>query len=147
MDSAQLDELERLAKRGDPLPWKLNLHMGKVVRYTEHGNERFIADCLRVTKRDAHCKRNAAYIVAACNSLPALIAELKAARAENGELKRHSEWLERKLQIRIDNNAELIKRIEELEKQKEWMVRQLEGYSCFYTAEDFMERAKKEANA
>lgn len=73
-----LDELERMAKRVDPLPWKLNLHMGKVVRYTEHGNERFIADCLRVTKRDAHCKRNAAYIVAACNSLPDLIAENRA---------------------------------------------------------------------
>ena len=133
-----LEKLERLHAEATPGPW------------TQRGNFIFCAQNKRLAYVEAERAldlQTAAYIVAACNSLPALIAELKAARAENGELKRHSEWLERKLQIRIDNNAELIKRIEELEKQKEWMVRQLEGYSCFYTAEDFMERAKKEANA
>ena len=112
MDSARLDKLERLAKAATPGPWE------------GRGNHIFCANNKRLVYVEAERAldlQTAAYIVAACNAVPELIAELKEARAENGELKRHSEWLERKLQLRIDNNAALIKRVRELELE-------LEGY-------------------
>ena len=123
-----LDELERLAKRVDPLPWKLNLQMGKVVRYTEHGNERFIADCLRVTKRDAHCKRNAAYITAACNATPELIKMYREA-----EDKANNAW-----RILLEAQARIVevqKRVQELEAQRNWLASKL-GDMCSVSSRD-----------
>lgn len=75
-----LEKLERLAKEATPGPWRVKcdneicagekkVHLAKVMlSYKEW-------------------ESNAAYIVAACNALPDLIAELKAARAENADLK------------------------------------------------------------
>lgn len=88
-----LEELERLASAVNPLPWKLKSHLAKVVRVTEHGNERYIADCNRTDKRASRCKVNAAYIVAACNTLPNLIAENRALREKVQKLERQREYL------------------------------------------------------
>ena len=121
-----LDKLEQMAKRIDPLPWKLKLHLGKVIRVTEAGKERYIADCLRTDKRSVRCKRNAAYIVVACNSLPDLIAENRALRKRvqtlereigdcNSEVSYWREEYEGEVQFAED-------RIRELERQKKLLA-------------------------
>ncbi len=112
-----LEELERLAAQATPRPWE--------VKHLRTNHEFVFAqapDCDMVF----HAREeDVQYITAACNAVPELIAELKEARAEGGELKRHSEWLERKLQLRIDNNAALIKRVRELERQRDYLAKLL----------------------
>lgn len=112
-----LEELERLHSEAAGTPYKAKdcWIYAQSVSHKRTFSRRPMA--YTIDNRDGRYKptETAAYIVAACNAVPELVAELKEARAENGELKRHSEWLERKLQIRIDNNAELIKRVRELE--------------------------------
>ena len=85
--SVDLDKLERLAKNATPGPWA-NVGIGMIRKIKP---DTFIAECTpmltRSVKKLRQCMANADYIVAACNSLPDLIAELKAVRAENAELK------------------------------------------------------------
>lgn len=107
-----LNKLEALAKAATHGKWFVNDCCDNKKFYAIKTSGVFIGETLGCYNG----KANAAYIAAACNSLPALIDELKEARAEKGELKRHSEWLERKLQLRIDNNAALIQWVQELEK-------------------------------
>lgn len=132
-----LDELEKLAKGVDPLPWKLNLHLGKVVRYTEHGKERFIADCLRVTKRDKHCKKNAAYIVAACNTVPELIAENRALGLRVRELElREAEYIEEREALLCTKYA--------LERERDWLADRFSGeYGGMPASKYFLHCAKE----
>ena len=82
-----LEKLERLAKAATPGPWT-NIGIGTIRRKRP---DEFIAECLPMLTRSVEklrrCMNNADYIVAACNAVPELIAELKAARAENADLK------------------------------------------------------------
>lgn len=89
-----LEKLERLAKAATPGPWKDK----SFKRYYDWGvicsGGKRIAQCTSADVTDERKRvtfeeklANAAYIAAACNSLPDLIAELKAARAENADLK------------------------------------------------------------
>lgn len=112
-----LNELERLHAEAAGTPYKAkgDWIYAQSVSHKRTFSRRPMA--YTIDNRDGRYKptETAAYIVAACNAVPELIAELKEAREENGELKRHSEWLERKLQLRIDNNAALVRFVEELE--------------------------------
>lgn len=78
-----LDELERLAKAATPGPW-VDSGLG-LIRPLKKTSE-FVAHCAPIVihsvKKLQQCKANAAYIVAACNAVPELVArvrELKAA--------------------------------------------------------------------
>lgn len=77
-----LDELERLAAQATPGPWKVT---GKLLPeyITDANPNRKIARILRTPRTH---KENAHYIVAACNSLPTLIAENRALRERVREL-------------------------------------------------------------
>ena len=86
--SVDLEKLEALAKNATPGPW----HKQGFDVYAWKGKRReFVARTAPVVVSNSEfITRNmndSGYIVAACNSLPDLIAELKAARAENTELK------------------------------------------------------------
>jgi hypothetical protein len=90
MDSAKIDELERLAAQATPGPWE---HVG-------FGTVRggcYIADCFGLSSRDERKIRqgmkNADYIVAACNSLPGLIAENRELRAKVQMMDWQMVWL------------------------------------------------------
>ena len=80
-----LDSILELARRATPLPWK-----------NEPDENFFDHDC-QIIKGDTAfvcefvTEANAAYIVAACNSLPALIAENRALRERVRELERQRE--------------------------------------------------------
>lgn len=73
MDNIDLDELERLAKAATPGPWEVddcnNIRIapkGRPIVATIHDYEDYLP---RMT--------DARYIVAACNSVPSLIARLR----------------------------------------------------------------------
>lgn len=86
-----LEELERLAALATPGPWRVESEvcrdsMGLFWPITSiEGAEDNVTE--NVTTGDA------AYIVAACNSLPGLIAENRALRERVRELERQREWL------------------------------------------------------
>lgn len=67
-----LDELEALQKAASPLPWWANIH-DQIFRESDRSaSGPAIAECLT--------DENAAYIVAACNSLPSLVEEVRRLR-------------------------------------------------------------------
>lgn len=101
--AVDLDELMRLRSDATPGPWKLDYHFGRVLNVTSLGNERVVADCLRVYKRASRCKKNAAYIVAACNSIPDLVLRIR-------ELERLCEQQQHRLDFKSNIIAELEKR-------------------------------------
>lgn len=79
-----------------------------------------------------------------CEYTAMLEAENRALRERVRELeaetakydKPHVEWLERKLQLRIENNAELIERVRELERQRAFLVdRIVDNQPCFMPRE------------
>ena len=72
MDSAKLDELERLAKAATPGPWSryADIH----IKTMDGWGIGFIHHPLRSREETVN---NAAYIVAACNAVPELIARVR----------------------------------------------------------------------
>lgn len=84
-----LDELERLAKAALFLPWKVtkDLEKWRGARYEiETWKGRHVGNVC-----NGNAKDDAAYIVAACNSLPTLIAENRALRERVRKLERERE--------------------------------------------------------
>lgn len=85
--SVDLERLERLHAAATPGPWE-DKGIGSIY---SPAHRKTIAECMpplcRGLKNIQQHGINAAYIVAACNSLPALIAELKEARAEKAAFK------------------------------------------------------------
>ena len=81
-----LDKLERLAKAATPRPWD-NVGAGTIRRKK---SDKFIAQCTPMvicsTKALHQYLNNCDYIVAACNSLPDIIAENRALRERVREL-------------------------------------------------------------
>lgn len=86
MVKIDLNELERLHKAATPGPWK-HRTISKTATVI------LAADIpLCATKYSVNKDHDAAYIVAACNSLPELIVENRALRADIGCLKQSLEW-------------------------------------------------------
>ena len=88
MDDAKLEELEWLAAQATPGPW-----VGR-------GNHIFCADNKRLAYVEAERAldlQTAAYIVAACNTVPELVAENRALQERVRELERQRDWLAERL--------------------------------------------------
>ena len=98
-----IDKLMKLHSEATPGPWKLDAHFGRVLNVTDLGNERVVADCLRVYKRALRCKKNAAYICEACNSVPGLVARIR-------DLERLCEQQQHRLDLKSKIIAELERR-------------------------------------
>ena len=79
-----LGQLERLAAHATPGPW---YPAKNHTAYDGYGESVFS------TEQTHNLDNNLAYITAACNSLPTLI-------AENAALKKHCEWLEQNLNLK-----------------------------------------------
>ena len=91
--SVDIEKLEGLAKDATHGKWFVNDCCDNKKFYAIKTSGVFIGETLGCYNG----KANAAYIAAACNSLPALIDELKEARAENAELKHELECVRRVL--------------------------------------------------
>lgn len=76
-----LEELERLAKAATPGPWK---HRG----FGMQSNVVFTDYTTVCSTNSLNMPHDAAYIVAACNAVPELIARVRELEAENADLKR-----------------------------------------------------------
>ena len=83
-----LEELERLAAQITPLPWRV---ADKGYLYVTDANPN--REIARLLMKPRAYNANAAYIVAACNSLPTLIAENRALREKVQALEGQREWL------------------------------------------------------
>lgn len=87
MDKIDLEELERLAKAATPGPWK-HRTISKTATVI------LAADTpLCATKYSVNKDHDAAYIVAACNAVPSLIARVRELETENERLKKQCEHL------------------------------------------------------
>lgn len=82
MDSAKIDELERLAKDITPGPWSVKDDWHLYIM--DATGKRELA---KISNKYRAKDTNAAYIAAACNSVPELI-------AENRALRERVQWLE-----------------------------------------------------
>lgn len=94
MDRIDLDELERLAAQATPGPWKVGKgHSAKfVMTYEDIPVRRLVSvidgdkgTCDLARGWDESCA-NAAYIVAACNAVPELIARIRELERQNEAL-------------------------------------------------------------
>lgn len=85
-----LDELERLAAQATPGPWFVTCNCTGKTFYTIKNDRVYIGETLGVYNGEA----NAAYIVAACNAVPELIARVR-------ELERQKRVLVEKMAIDI----------------------------------------------
>ena len=94
--SVDIEKLEALAKTATPGPWETETYV--IYARNERGNLFPVAETILPIDFDhtytAH-KKDAAYITAACNAVPELIAE----------------------------NRDLQKRVQELEKQRNWLAK------------------------
>ena len=87
MPEFDLDELERLAKAATPVPWRYDPYPSWDFMFRITGRRKeFLFDTHIAQNGEA----NAAYVVAACNSLPTLIAENRALREQVRELERQN---------------------------------------------------------
>lgn len=87
-----LNKLESLAKAATPGPWVIRHGDGWYNKHSyeiEASNESHVAETLYAYNGEA----DAAYIVAACNSLPTLIAENRALQKRVQELEKQRNWL------------------------------------------------------
>ena len=79
-----LEKLEELAKAATPSPWE-DVGAGRI-RTSSKGHE-FVADCAPTIiygyKKLLKYKANAAYILAACNAVPELIARIRELEKKN----------------------------------------------------------------
>ncbi len=96
MEYFNLEELERLAAQITPLPWRV---ADKGYLYVTDSNPN--REIARLLMKPRAYNANAAYIVAACNSLPDLIAENRALRERVRELERQKRVLVEKMAIDI----------------------------------------------
>lgn len=109
-----LDELERQAKEATPGPWVIRHGDGWYNKHSyeiEASDESHVAETLYAYNGEA----DAAYIVAACNSLPTLIAENRALRERVRGLEEQNKELSgwnyefqrevRKLQFQLEQAA------------------------------------------
>lgn len=136
MDSSQLDRLERLAKAATQGPWK-----------NEPDENFFDHDCQIVRSDTAFVcefvtEANAAYIVAACNSLPDLI-------AENRALQERAQMRQELVEQYEQDIAKLRQKVRELERQTVILASHLSKYvmHTMSTKEwlEWSERTAKEA--
>ena len=122
-----LEELERLATQVMPVPWETK----ETVEY--HGS--FVRNALYLSvdgwtrailfNHLAVEKKSAAYIVAACNAVPSLIARLRGLELKNSHLSNMVEGLEEHTDI-------LRAKVSELEKQRDFLARcLLKQEKCF----------------
>ena len=78
-----LEKLEELAKAATPGPWE-DMGIGRI--RTSNKRHELVADCAPIViyghKTFLKSKANAAYILAACNAMPELIAENRALRGK-----------------------------------------------------------------
>lgn len=82
-----LDELEALEKAATPGPWVLDRETYVSTRYVSPDDDQLIADCDFVRPSSLRqSEANAAFIPAARNALPTLIARLRAAEARLQQL-------------------------------------------------------------
>ena len=79
-----IDELERLVKAATPGPWFVTCNCTGKTFYTIKIDRVYIGETLGVYNGEA----NAAYLVAACNAVPELIAETRALQERVQELER-----------------------------------------------------------
>lgn len=84
-----LDALEKLAKAATPGPWFVTCNCTGKTFYTIKNDRVYIGETLGVYNGEA----NAAYIVAACNDVPALIAENRELRAKVQMMDWQMVWL------------------------------------------------------
>mgnify|MGYP003293357803 CR=1 FL=1 len=82
------EELERLAAQITPLPWRV---ADKGYLYVTDANPN--REIARLLMKPRAYNANAQYIVAACNELPALIAENRALQEKERELEKEKEQL------------------------------------------------------
>lgn len=87
--TAALAELERLALAATPGPWKWELHDTPGLVTFEH--EKY-GTC--IIARVENWYTNAAYIAAACNAVPSLVAQLRAEIAAREAAEGRAAWLE-----------------------------------------------------
>lgn len=125
MDSAQLDELERLAAQATPGPWFVTCNCTGKTFYTIKNDRVYIGETLGVYNGEA----NAAYIAAACNAVPELIKMYREADDEAADA--NSAWQK----VRRENLA-LREQVRELERQRELMADGLELYCNYVHRED-----------
>lgn len=93
MDSAKLEELERLAAQATPGPWTAN-NWGRVWYTPNSDSKRLVCDTMRNTVRNPKKWRaNARLIAAMREALPELIAENRALREKVQALEEHKKWL------------------------------------------------------
>ena len=122
MDKIDLNELEQLAKAATPGPWKIgkgyaakfvmtyeDIPVRRLVSVTE-GNE---GTCDLARGWDESCA-NAAYIVAACNHAPELVARVRELEAENRTLGERLCETEHDLTEALDKKEDLERRVAEL---------------------------------
>ena len=112
MDKIDLDELEQLAAQATPGPWRLV------------DARAFLDDEDFEIRNGQHCigygtsGANAAYIVAACNSLPELI-------AENRALQERAQMRQELVEQYEQDIARLRQKVRELERQRELLAKEL----------------------
>jgi hypothetical protein len=140
MDSVQLEELERLAKAATPGPWKdksfkRNYDWGVICS----GGKR-IAQCTSADVTDERKRvtfeeklANAAYIAAACNAVPELIAENRKFQECTRELSKQNDFFLKALKenfmcpysrCKYDDGSEL----------QEWDCTAYDNRECWITA-------------
>jgi hypothetical protein len=88
MDKINLEELEQLAAQATPGPWEVDMLFNIV---DEHGI--LVHAFEEYGHTTSPSRANIRHIVAACNSLPKLIAENRALQERVRELERQRDWL------------------------------------------------------
>lgn len=97
MESAKIDELERLAKGITPGPWSVKDDWHLYIM--DATGKRELA---KISNKYRAKDTNAAYIAAACNSVPELIAENRALREQVRELEQKNAALEDRVRYLIE---------------------------------------------
>ena len=87
MNDELLDKLERLAKAATPVPWK-DAGIGRI--RAANKRQEFVADCAPIViyrnKTLIKSMANSAYILAACNAVPSLIARVRELERQRNKL-------------------------------------------------------------
>jgi hypothetical protein len=114
-----LDELERLAAQATPGPW-VTEDLYNITHYDKAHEWHGIVIQADICGKMIPSEANVAYIVAACNSLPTLIAENRALQERVRELEiREVDYIEERDALLCTKNT--------LERQRDWLANRFSG--------------------